>query len=400
MTARERYVQTLTFGQPDRIFYDFGNPRKSTLKAWYLQSLPRMPDAGDYGCPDEFYEFVGMDRKLTLPIKTNTFPLFEIRVIEETEKGRVWVDENGIVMHDAGTGLTTPGFRTRTFVSHPVNSRQDWIRLRDERFDPHTPGRYPEDWAEWVDRLRDRKLPVQVTLQGLYWKARDWVGFENLSTMFYDDPTLVHDMMEHTAYFAMALLERALRDVEVDAVFINEDMCYKHHCMISPRMFREFMLPRYKKLVEFFKGHGVPVVIVDSDGYVGDLVPLWIESGIDATFPLEIAAGNDPVAYRKKYGKAIAFIGCIDKREIRSKERTYREVMSKVPWLVEQGGYLPGFDHAVPPDVPLRSYLYMCELIKAIAEGRPVPGPHEPLAIEEKLGPIERMWSPDLDLGD
>ena len=50
--------------------------------------------------------------------------------------------------------------------------------------------------------------------------------------------------------------------------------------------------------------------------------------------------------------------------------------------------------------VPLRSYLSMCELIKAIAKGRPVSGPHEPLAIEERLGPIERMWSPYLDLGD
>ena len=298
------------------------------------------------------------------------------------------------MVHDAGAGLTTPGFRTRSFLSHPVQNRQDWIRLRDERFDPHTPGRYPDDWAEQVAQLRDDELPVRVTVQGLYWKARDWCGFENLSVMFYDDPTLVHDMMEHVAELAMVLLERALHDVKIDRILINEDMCFKRHAMISPKMFREFMLPRYKRMADYFHGHGVPIILVDSDGYVGDLMPLWIEAGMDATFPLEIAAGNDPVAYREEYGKAVAFIGCIDKREIRSKERTYREVMSKVPWLVEQGGYLPGFDHAVPPDVPLHSYLTMCELIKAIAEGRPVPGPNEPLAIEEGLGSIERMWSP------
>jgi len=396
MTPKERYVRTLAFGQPDRIFYDFGNPRKSTLDAWYLQGLPRFPDAGDYGCPPQFYELVGMDEKLGLPIKTNAFPPFEVRIIEENEQGRVWVDENGIMMHDAGAGLTTPGFRTRSFLSHPVKNREDWIKLRDERFDPLSPGRYPEDWSEQVAQLSDDRLPVLVTVQGLYWKARDWLGFENLSTMFYDDPLLVHDMMEHVANFAMALLDRALRDVRIDQIMINEDMCYKNHSMISPRMFREFMLPRYKRMADFFHARGVPIVAVDSDGYVGDLVPLWIESGMDATFPLEIAAGNDPVAYRKEYGKDIAFIGGIDKREIRSKDRTYEEVIGKVPWLVEQGGYLPGFDHAVPPDVPLRSYLYMCELIKAIAEGRPVPGPDEPLAIEEELRPIERMWSPDM----
>ena len=71
-------------------------------------------------------------------------------------------------------------------------------------------------------------------VHGLYWKARDWVGFENLSLMFYDDPTLVHDMMEHVTDFAIALLDRALRDVEVDSIFIYEDMAFKGHAMISP----------------------------------------------------------------------------------------------------------------------------------------------------------------------
>jgi uroporphyrinogen decarboxylase len=398
MTSRERFVETLNFGQPDRIFYAFGYPRRSTMNAWYLQGLPRWPDVDDHGRPDEYFGFVGMDRILGLPIKTGPWPPFEVRIIEEGEQGRIWVNEQGITMHDAGMGLKTPGFRTRSYLSHPVKDRKDWIRMRDERFDPHAPGRYPDDWPEWVEKLRDRKLPIQLGIYGLYWKARDWVGFENLSLMFYDCPRLVHDMMEHVTDFFMALLDRALGEVKVDAVMIAEDMCFKQHAMISPKMFREFMLPRYKRWVDFFRGHGVPLIMVDSDGYIDELIPLWIEAGVNGTSPVEIAAGNDPVTYRKKYGQAIAFWGGIDKREIRSKERTYREVMNKVPWLLEQGGYLPGFDHGVPPDVPLRAFLYMCELIKALAEGRPVPGPEEPLEIEDRLGPIERMWSPDENL--
>ena len=91
MTPKERYVKTLTFGEPDRVFYDFGNPRKSTMEAWYLQGLPRLSEAGDYGCPPEFLEFVGMDDKLGLPIRTNAYPPFEVRIIEESERGRIWV---------------------------------------------------------------------------------------------------------------------------------------------------------------------------------------------------------------------------------------------------------------------------------------------------------------------
>ena len=387
MTPRRRFVETLTFGDPDRVFLSFGWPRKATLDAWYRQGLPRMPDAGDYGCPAEFMQLVGADPgPAGLPIDLGIRPAFEERTIEENDRGRTWVDCNGIVMLDAGSRLETPGFRTRTYVSHPVRSRGDWLEMR-RRFDPATPGRYPADWPEQAARLRDRDYPVMVAVNSLFWKARDWVGFESLCTMFYDDPALVHEMMEHVTEFTMGVLDRALRDVEVDAVMLNEDMAYKHASMISPAMFREFMLPRYRRLIRFLRDRGVPAVIVDCDGHIGQLMPLWIEAGANATFPIEIAALNDPIDYRRRYGRALAFWGCIDKREIRNRERTFIEVMKKVPWLMAQGGLLPSVDHAVPPDVPLRSYLYLCELVRALAEGRPVPPPDATLEIDEKLLP-------------
>ena len=90
MTPKERCVQTLTFGHPDRIFYDFSNPRKSTMEAWYRQGLPRMSAVGDYGCPPELLEFVGMDEGLRLPIRTNAFPPFDVRIIEENEQEPGW----------------------------------------------------------------------------------------------------------------------------------------------------------------------------------------------------------------------------------------------------------------------------------------------------------------------
>jgi len=152
----------------------------------------------------------------------------------------------------------------------------------------------------------------------------------------------------------------------------------------------------WEDVVRSFAGRETPLVMVDSDGHIGQMIPLWIEAGIDGTYPCEIAADNDPLAYRRRYGKTLALWGCIDKREIRSKERTYLEVMRKVPQLVEQGGFMPAVDHAVPPDVPLRSYPYMTELIKAIAEKKKIPRPEDPLPIEKELGPIQRLWGADL----
>lgn len=396
MTPRERFIKTLTFDKPDRVFYHFGSPRKSTMEAWYLQGLPRMSDAGDYGYPGTFSEFVGMDRlDWGVSVNLGLCPAFETRIIEENEKGRVWMDSMGIVMHDAGKHLKTPGFNTRSYISHPVKNQDDWPGMR-ERFDPHSPERFPDNWDEKASALRQRDWPILMAIPSLYWRTRDWLGFENLSMMFYDDPELVHEMMEHITVFIMEIVRKVSTDAQIDCLMLNEDMGFKHASMISPTMFREFMLPRYKRLAQFARELGIPVLMVDCDGHVSQLIPLWIEAGIYSTFPTELAAGNDPVAYRKQYGNKMAIFGGIDKRAIRSKEQTYEEVMSRIPWLIEQGGFLPSIDHAVPPDVPLRSYLYMCELIKAIAESRPVPKPTDHLEIEERLGPIERMWSQDL----
>ena len=40
MTFRERYLETLLFGRPDRIPLMPGGPRESTLRVWHQQGLP------------------------------------------------------------------------------------------------------------------------------------------------------------------------------------------------------------------------------------------------------------------------------------------------------------------------------------------------------------------------
>ena len=387
MTPRERFLKTLLFGEPDRIPYRFGFPRKSTLEAWFKQGLPRDVD---------FVEFVGMDRWEMLPINLGPVPPFEERVLEETDRYKIWIDSLGAKRLDFKRD-PTPGFVTRTWLEFPVKSRENFERMK-ERFDPHSPERYPKDWEERKERYKTRDFPLGVTIQSMFWRVRDWVGLEGLCTLFYDDPSFVHEMMEFVADFTIAALDKALSEVQVDFVFFNEDMAYKSGSMISPRMVKEFLWPRYRKLVEFFRSKGVPVLIMDCDGNIEELVPLWLEVGFNAVYPVEIAAGNDPVRLRKRFGKNLAMIGGIDKRKLRydrTREDIRREVLSKVPWLIEQGGYVPAVDHAVPPDIPVRHYLYMVELIKGIAEGKD-PENWEPEGeLEAKLGPVEEMWTPD-----
>ena len=109
-------------------------------------------------------------------------------------------------------------------------------------------------------------------------------------------------------------------------------------------------------------------ILVDSDGNVNELIPLWLECDINYIWPLEVAAGNDAVALRKQYGKDLILGGNIDKRAlIKGKEAIREEVMSKVPFLLEQGGYFPTVDHRVPPDVTLENYQYYINTMREVA---------------------------------
>ena len=76
--------------------------------------------------------------------------------------------------------------------------------------------------------------------------------------------------------------------------------------------------------------------------------------------------GCDALRYRAEHGNELLLLGNIDKRVLRegcTRADIEREVMSKVPQLVEQGGYSPFVDHAVPPDVPFENFKYYMGLV-------------------------------------
>ena len=135
------------------------------------------------------------------------------------------------------------------------------------------------------------------------------------------------------------------------------------------------MLPRYRQITDFLHSHGIDILHADSDGNIDELIPLWLEVGVNFPWPLEVAAGMDAVALRKKYGKDIILGGNIDKRVfIRGKEAIKQEVMSKVPYLVETGPYFPCLDHVIPADISLEGFRYYIDLLREIGGKDKLPG--------------------------
>jgi len=197
---------------------------------------------------------------------------------------------------------------------------------------------------------------------------RNWIGIENLSYLISDNPSLIEEINEHIEYFIIETIKPALEDIEFDFAIFWEDMAYKSGSLVSPAFVRKYMVPHYKKVTELLHSKGIDIITLDSDGNVWELIPFWLDCGINGILPNEVAAGMDVVKMRKKFGKNLIIAGGIDKRVLsRGKKDIEKEVMDKVPYLLSSGGYFPSVDHSVPPDVPFENYLYYLELIRKLA---------------------------------
>ncbi|MGQ9730576.1 MAG: uroporphyrinogen decarboxylase family protein [Candidatus Zipacnadales bacterium] len=365
MSERERFLQTMTFGKPDRVpNYELGIWGQ-TYERWASEGAPPEALEGNWF---EGLDYYGMDRREFVPVNLGMIPLFEPETLEETERYIVFRDAQGIV-HRALKEGTVRGTRPSMdqYLRFAVETPDDFHKLK-QRYDPADPRRYPLDWETLVERLRGHDHTVCLCVNcsmGLYSNCRVWMGTENLSLAFYDQPSLVHEMMEFIAEFTMQTLERALMEIEIDYFNYFEDFAYKTGPLLSPEIFRKFLLPRYQRINDFLRRHGVNIITLDSDGNTEVLIPLFIEAGINGHWPLEIAAGMDPVKLRRQYGQDMAFMGGIDKRALaRGKQAIEEEVLSKVPLLLEQGGYIPHVDHTIPPDVSWPDFVYYMELKK------------------------------------
>jgi len=106
--------------------------------------------------------------------------------------------------------------------------------------------------------------------------------------------------------------------------------------------------------------------MVDSDGNVEQLIPLWLESGINGVYPMEVAAGMNVAKLRSQYGRDLVMTGGIDKRTLAKDRKAIDEELARRLPVAERGGYIPHLDHAIPHDVPYENFAYYWERKKAM----------------------------------
>lgn len=372
MTNRKRFLNVMDYKPVDIIPNIEVGVWGQTKQRWMDEGLNENDVSWDWWTGDKYF---GIDPRVYIDINYGMIPQFNHEIIEKTERYEIYRDAKGIV-HKALIEGTTFGTRASMdqYLSFPVENRQDFQSLKNRyKMDNK---RYPMQWEEkLLPAWRNCNEPLifgrNCSTLGFYWRAREWMGTENFSYALFDDPVLVHEMMEFIADFTIEVSKPVLdKKLDVDYVMINEDMSMKTGPLISPEKYMEYIFPHMRRLVDFFISNGVKYVIVDTDGNCDVLIPLLMDCGVDAIWPLERVAGMDPIAIRKKYGKDLRLYGGVDKMRIAKGREEIDKHLSELIPLIEEGGFIPTIDHTVSPDISLKDFLYYMKRKTELLSGR------------------------------
>ncbi|MCL5770930.1 MAG: hypothetical protein M1479_01450 [Actinobacteria bacterium] len=367
MDEKQRFINTLKYRAIDRIpFFEIG-VWEQTMEEWIKQGMPEdaMKD-NLFSQGNKYFKLEGVDWvdiETVLP-----YPFVEDKIIEEDERTRLYIDSSGRTRKTLKTGFVTKIFvYYNIYISFPVKDRKSFLKYK-KGFEGNFDKRYPSDWEKVKKDTKKTTRPLSLlpprVIFGYYSMLREWIGTENLSYMFYDNPLLIKECLEFLTEYILNLLNKALKEIRFDYVIIHEDLSYKTGPLISPEIFKNFFLSHYKKYVSYLKKNGIEIVIVDTDGNFEKLIPLFLDAGVDGFVPMEVAAGMHPVYIRKKYGKSFAMWGGIDKRILTRDKKEIDEEIKRISPVVEQGGYIPTIDHTVQPGVSLENFFYYLDLKK------------------------------------
>ena len=352
MTDRELWLRIMRYEPVDRVPVLHWKGWLETHARWVEEGMP--DDA-------EEWRFFGVSPHLaTVDCASKLFPTFEREVIEETGEYVIVRQDDGVVAKDWKHKSCIPHF-----VDFLLKGRAEWPEYQ-KRLQPD-PARIPEDLDAQAAAAHASGAPVAMNVGSMIGWIRDWMGVENLAYLCYDDRDLLSEMVDTITNLQCWCIEQVLARHEIDVACGWEDICFRNGPLVSPDIFRECALPGYEKVSAKLREFGVDFYLVDCDGLVDDLVPIWLEGGVNVMFPIEIGAWKaDPAETRRRFGKECLIYGGVDKLEIaKGRDAIDAEIERRVP-LMREGGFVPLPDHLITPDTSLADYRYYLKRLSEI----------------------------------
>ena len=318
MTSKERWLAVLSRGKPDRLPMDYWATEEATQKV--LRFL---------GCSDEWemFERLHIDRPVTVQprhIGPPIEPGYDMY-------GRRYEDV------DYGTGVYSE------CVYHPL-AQYDSVEEIERNYTWPT-----ADWFDYSvipDQIKGKKqYPVQGGGSEPFLVYKDLRGMEQAYMDLIVNPELVHYCLDKLFDFCyentLRIYETASEQVNIS--YVAEDFGGQEDLLLSPRMIREFFIPRMKRMIDLAHQAGA-YAFFHSDGAIRKIIPDMIEAGIDVLNPIQWRCkGMERRELKQDFGDQVVFHGGVDNQytlAFGSVEEVREEVVYNIQVLGKGGGHI------------------------------------------------------------
>lgn len=223
-----------------------------------------------------------------------------------------------------------------------------------------------QDGLEFL-RQDKREFPLSFFCGNLHGFYRNIIfGFSGLEILRIDDPELFKEILNTFAELSYRNLEFALRQgAKFDYLYFLEDICCKCGSSVAPDIFAEHCGLNYRRITDLAQAYGISIAMVDCQGRIDDLLPVWLQNGINTMFPIETGTWNGSIApWRAKYGKEIRGIGGVNEQAFAKDHNAIDAEISKLKPLVAMGGYIPMPDHSLAPNAKWELVRYYCQRMR------------------------------------
>lgn len=278
MNARERVSTALRCEEPDRVPYcEIGIDRA------FARKLMGWAESGN---------------QKTASMETNPYTVEEAKALA----AELGMDNLYYVLRAPVYADRLPGEDGRLFYGPgQIRSAADLARL--ELPDPYDDSLYAGA-REFIEQKGDYSAWF-ITRVGIFPTMLS-MGMEGFSLALYDDRALVEEILDRYCDWAAVVAEHVCQ-MGFDVYVSTDDMAFKTATFFSPRLFREMVLPRYRRVAERIT---LPWVL-HSDGNILPFLPDLLDLGIAGLNPVEKGA-MDIQAVKRAYGDRLCLLGNVD----------------------------------------------------------------------------------------
>jgi len=357
MDHRGRVERCLRHQEPDRVPIDFWATRE--VRERLVREL-------DLRNEEELLDLVGVDFRV---IRGPSLVGLELERYADGSVRDLW----GVVRRPVAFGRGAASGTYREVVFSPLAGMRSVEEIESY------PGWPSPDWWDYStverdcarhegycvvfagDRLdRTAQLKTAMYLRGMRQIFRDMRA----------DPEIAHCIFRHIVDYFLEYNRRVFEAANgrIDIFMMGDDFGTQHGPMMPVQMWREFFEEGFRKYIDLAHRYGIKVMH-HTCGSVRDLIPCFIESGLDILQSLQPRArGMELGSIKRDFGGKICLHGSVDIQQTLprgSPDDVRREVKDRMEKGKPGGGFIICTAHNIQVDVPTANIL---ELIKSYHE--------------------------------